>query len=61
MSTVEKLPVIPTCWLNRNQQYHLKVRAELSKVELPLFFRYILFWVSLWDFETEWRTVAFLY
>jgi len=61
MSTVENLPVIPTWWLSRNQEYYLRVKAELSKVELPLFFRYILFWVSLWDFETDWYTVVFLY
>jgi Domain of unknown function (DUF4390) len=61
MSRVENLPVIPTCWLNRDQEYYLNVKAELSKVELPLFFRYILFWMSLWDFETEWYTVEFLY
>ncbi|MGA2403262.1 MAG: DUF4390 domain-containing protein [Syntrophobacteraceae bacterium] len=61
MSTVENLPIIPTCWLHKDQEYYLKVKAELSKVELPLFFRYILFWVSLWDFETEWYTVVFLY
>jgi hypothetical protein len=61
MSTVENLPVVPTCWLNKEQEYYLSVKAELSKVELPLFLRYILFWVSLWDFETEWHTVVFLY
>ena len=61
MSTVDNLPVIPTCWLIKDQEYYLDVKAELSKVELPLFFRYILFWVSLWDFETEWYTVEFLY
>ncbi len=61
MSTVRDLPVIPTCWLDKDQEYCLKIKAELSKVELPLFLRYILFWVSLWDFETEWYTVAFLY
>lgn len=61
MSTVSNLPVIPVCWLSKDQEYHLKVKAELSKVELPLFLRYILFWVSLWDFETEWYTVVFLY
>ena len=60
MSTVEKLPIIPTCWLRKDQEYYLKVKAELSKVRLPLFFRYILFWVSLWDFETDWETVQFL-
>ncbi len=61
MSTVEKLPIIPKSGLQKDQEYYLKVKAELSKVELPLFFRYILFWVSLWDFETDWQTVVFLY
>ena len=61
MSTVRKLPVIATCWLNKDQAYYLNVKAELSKVELPLIFRYILFWASLWDFETGWYTVEFLY
>ena len=61
MSTVESLPVIPTCWLKKDQEYYLNLKAELSKVELPLFFRYILFWVSLWDFETDWHRVVVLY
>lgn len=61
MATVKNLPVIPTCWLNKDQTYYLNVKAELSKVELPLIFRYIIFWASLWDFETGWRTVEFLY
>jgi Domain of unknown function (DUF4390) len=59
MSTVENLPVIPTCWLRQDQEYSLKVKAELSKVELPLFFRYVFFWVALWDFETDWQKVNF--
>lgn len=59
MSTVRGLPVIATCWLRRDLEYTLKIKAELSKVELPLFFRYIIFWVSLWDFETDWYTVKF--
>ncbi len=39
--------------------YELAIKAELSKVELPLFFRYIFFFVSLWDFETDWQVVTF--
>ncbi len=61
MSTVSKLPVIPTCWLGKDKTYYVNVKAELAKVELPLIFRYILFWASLWDFETGWYTVEFLY
>ncbi len=59
MSTIRGLPIIATCWLRKDLEYTLKVKAELSKVELPLFFRYIIFWVSLWDFETDWYTVKF--
>lgn len=59
MSTVENLPVMPTCWLRQDQEYSLKVKAELSKVEMPLFFRYVFFWVALWDFETDWQKVNF--
>jgi len=60
MSTVEGLPIVPTSRLIKDQEYYLNVKAELSKVELPLFFRYILFWVSLWDFNAE-DTIVFLY
>jgi hypothetical protein len=59
MSTVQDLPVIPLWRLDKDQPYDLRIRAELSKVELPLFFRYIFFFVSLWDFDTEWYRITF--
>ncbi len=59
MSTVRRLPVIPTCWLRKDQEYTFRAKAELAKVELPLFLRHVLFWVSLWDFETDWQKVNF--
>ncbi len=55
MSRVVDLPVIPMWRLEEDKEYTLGVKAELSKVDLPLFFRYILFFVSLWDFETDWH------
>jgi hypothetical protein len=58
MSTVKDLPLIPLWRLQKDQVYQLRVKAELSKVELPLFFRYIFFFVSLWDFETDWQKVT---
>jgi len=39
----------------------LRVKAELEKVRLPLYLHYVLFFVSLWDFETDWYTVDFIY
>jgi hypothetical protein len=39
--------------------YELAVKAKLDPVKLPLRLECILFFVSLWDFETDWchRTV----
>ncbi len=58
MSTVKNLPVIPLWRLSGSGAYQLMVKAELSKLHLPLFFRYILFFVSLWDFETRWERIT---
>ena len=55
MSTVQDLSLIPLWRLRKGETYQLALKAELSKVRLPLFFRYIFFFVSLWDFETSWN------
>lgn len=55
MSEVNDLPLIPMWRLEKETEYRLKIKAELSKVHLPLFFRYIFYFVSLWDFETAWH------
>ena len=34
--------------------YELAIKAELDPVKLPLRLECILFFVSLWDFETDW-------
>lgn len=34
--------------------YYVKMKAKLDKVRLPLQLEYVLFFVSLWDFETSW-------
>ena len=59
MSSVRELPVIPLWRLQKNEAYQLRLKAELSKFRLPLFLRYIFYFVSLWDFETEWQKVTF--
>ncbi len=59
MSTVKGLPVIPQWRLGENGSNQVHLKAELSKFYLPLLFRYIFFFVSLWDFETDWYKVTF--
>jgi hypothetical protein len=61
MAEVKGVKVVPLQELVRGSKYQLKVKAELQKVRLPLNLHYVLFFLSLWDFETDWYTVDFTY
>ncbi len=61
MTHVDSLKVIPLNKLVKGQQYQIRTKAELNKLKLPLYLHYVLFFVSLWDFETDWYTVDFIY
>jgi len=41
------------------RKYRVRIKASLNKVRLPFYLHYILFFVSLWDFETDWHEVLF--
>lgn len=61
MAEIKNIKIVPLQELNKNGHYQLRVKAELEKVRLPLYLHYVLFFVSLWDFETDWYTVDFTY
>ncbi|HYA02396.1 MAG TPA: DUF4390 domain-containing protein [Syntrophobacteria bacterium] len=61
MAEVKGVKVAPLQSLVRGNKYQLRVKAELQKVRLPLNLHYVLFFLSLWDFETDWYTVDFTY
>jgi hypothetical protein len=61
MSDVSNIQVMVLQSLEKNNQYQLRIKAELNKVRLPLYLHYILFFLSLWDFETDWYVVDFIY
>lgn len=61
MSQIENLKVVPLKILKKNNRYQIRAKAELSKVTLPYYLHYILFFVSLWDFETDWYTIDFTF
>jgi len=58
---VKGLKVAPLQRLVKGNKYQLRVKAELQKVRLPLNLHYVLFFLSLWDFDTDWYTVDFTY
>jgi hypothetical protein len=61
MAEIKSIKIAPLSELVKNSKYQLRIKAELEKVRLPLYLHYVLFFVSLWDFETDWYTVDFIY
>ncbi len=61
MTEIDSLKILPLYKLEKSMQYQIRAKAELSKLTLPLYLHYVLFFVSLWDFETDWYTIDFIY
>jgi hypothetical protein len=61
MADISNFQLIPLSALEKNTQYQLRIKAQLNKVRLPLYLHYLFFFVSLWDFETDWYVVDFMY
>lgn len=61
MTQISDLPLIPLNQLQKGNTYELWAKAELSKMTLPFYLHYVFYFVTLWDFETDWHTVDFVY
>ncbi|MCP4109650.1 MAG: DUF4390 domain-containing protein [Desulfobacteraceae bacterium] len=61
MTEIDNLKIVPLSKLEKGKKYQVRAKAELSKMTLPLYLHYVLFFVSLWDFETEWYSIDFTY
>jgi uncharacterized protein DUF4390 len=61
MSEIKSLKLVSLNKLTKGSTYQVNAKAELDKVELPFFLNYILFFASLWDFETDWAAFEFIY
>jgi len=61
MEEVNAAALLPLNKLERNRRYCVRVKARLDKVRLPLRMEYVFFFVSLWDFETDWYRQDFIY
>jgi hypothetical protein len=47
--------------LEKGKQYQIQAKAKLSRVTLALLSALRPFFLSLWDFETDWYTIDFIY
>ncbi len=61
MTNIDNLKIVALDKLTKGEKYQLRFKAELSRVTLPLYLHYVFFFVSLWDFDTDWHTIDFIY
>ena len=61
MTEIDNLSFIPLDRLVKGKKYELRIKAELDKVTLPLYLHNIFFFVSYWNFETNWYLINFTY
>jgi hypothetical protein len=61
MSDINALKLENLAALTKNRRYTVKLKAKLDNVRLPLHLEYLFFFVSFWDFETDWSQQRFLF
>ena len=61
MTEVNNLKVEPLAQLEKGEKYQMRIKAELNRVTMPLYLHYVFFFVSFWDFETDWYIINFTY
>jgi len=61
MAELSGIKVISSNELVPDAPYAIHVKATLAEKTLPLYMHYIIPFISLWDFETDWRTIEFRY
>jgi len=61
MCEVDNIRLVTLNKLEKGLRYQIRAKAELSDITLPFYLHYLLFFVSLWKFETEWYTIDFTY
>jgi hypothetical protein len=61
MAELNGIPVIELNALQKNENYYVLIKAKLSRTTLPLHMERVFFFVSLWDFETDWYRERFSY
>ncbi|MCF8090618.1 MAG: DUF4390 domain-containing protein [Desulfotignum sp.] len=61
MTRIDNLIVAPLTDLVKGEKYQIRIRAQLTRVTLPFALRYVFYFVSFWDIETDWYVINFTY
>lgn len=61
MTEINGIKIIKRNKLAPDTPYALHIKAKLAEKTLPMNMHYIIPFISLWNFETDWRTIEFRY
>jgi len=61
MTDISGFVIIPIDQLIPGKKYQIRIKAEMKKIKLPLYLHHVFFFLSLWNFETDWYTMDFIY
>ena len=61
MADLSGVVIAPVQIMVRGKSYYVNMKAKLDQVRLPLRMEYLFFFVSLWDFETDWYRQKVIY
>ena len=59
MDAISNLKILPFNWLGNGNHYQIAIKAELSKGNLPVDLRSVIFFSPPWGFETDWYILDF--
>jgi hypothetical protein len=58
MSEINGYRILPLDELEPGSSYVVRVKAKLARKTLPLYFHYLIPFISLWDFDTKWHELT---
>jgi hypothetical protein len=61
MAELKGFEIVPLNNLIRGEQYALYIKATLEETTFPLSIHSLIPFISLWNFETDWRMAEFRY
>ena len=61
MAEIDSLKVVELNRLEKGSPYQIRTKAKLRKLTLPFHLHHVLFFLALWDFDTDWYTIDFIY
>lgn len=61
MTRVDGLTLLSLEDLEKGEHYRIGAKAQLKKISRPYYLKYVLFFLTFWDFETDWKSIDFIY